>query len=76
MNEYPELERAIECFDTQDAFALAIGVKSPSISEWKKRGKVPAERCADIERATEGQVTRSDLRPDLWEPAPKRRKAA
>lgn len=30
------------------------------------RRSVPVERCADIERGTNGAVTRRDLRPDDW----------
>jgi DNA-binding transcriptional regulator YdaS (Cro superfamily) len=60
------LQRAIDLFPTQDAFAAALNIKSPSVSEWRKRGIVPHERCADIERITEGKVTRAELRPDLW----------
>lgn len=60
------LARAIDEFPTQDAFAEALGIKSPSVSEWKKRKCVPANRCADIERITNGSVTRFDLRPDIF----------
>lgn len=37
------------------------------VSLWE-RGEVAitAERAVDIERATGGQITRGDLRPDLW----------
>lgn len=41
---------------------------------WKARGSIPAERCLAIERATGGQVTRADLRPDdywlIWPDLP------
>jgi DNA-binding transcriptional regulator YdaS (Cro superfamily) len=60
------LDRAIAVFETQDKFATALGIKSPSISEWRKRGRIPHERCAEIERLTGGQVTRAELRPDIW----------
>lgn len=46
--------------------ATRLGVTPVSVHEWavgKKR--VPAERCPDIERATEGAITCEDLRPDL-----------
>lgn len=45
--------------------ALALKIKPPSVSAWvtgKKR--VPIQQCMPIERATEGAVTRRDLRPD------------
>ncbi len=33
-------------------------------------GRVPAERVLAIEAATHGKVTRYDLRPDVFGPAP------
>lgn len=37
------------------------------ISQWASGPRVPPlERCVPIERATEGAVTRRDLRPDDW----------
>lgn len=60
------LDRAVKLFPNQEAFAQALGIRSPSVSEWRRRKVVPAERCADIERITQGQVTRADLRPDLF----------
>ena len=32
---------------------------------WQKRGRVPAEHCPAIERATGGKVRCEDLRPDV-----------
>lgn len=38
---------------------------------WRARGEVPAERCPDIERATDGQVLVDQLRPDVrWARVP------
>ncbi len=50
------------------ALAKTLQVSQPTVSDWctgKKR--VPVERCASIERATNGAVTRKDLRPDDWQ---------
>jgi len=45
-----------------------IGVSAPTISQWRTGIRpVPLERCTAIEQATNGQVTRKDLRPDDWE---------
>ncbi|WP_202842033.1 transcriptional regulator [Luteimonas saliphila] len=63
------LDRAIAAVGTQQALADALGIRSPSITEWKNRA-VPAERCRAIEQATGGQVTVHDLRPDVFGPAP------
>lgn len=64
------LDRAIAHFESQQALADALEIRSPSISEWRKRGRVPAERCRAIEHATGGAVTRYDLRPDVFGEAP------
>lgn len=48
--------------------AKQLGVLHPQISKYAHGTKVPAERAVEIERATEGAVSRSDLRPDLWAP--------
>lgn len=65
MRRMDALDRAIVVFGTQTALAEALGIKSPSISQWRSR-RVPAERCLDIERVTNGVVTRYDLRPDVF----------
>ncbi len=49
------------------ALASAVGVTQVMISQWAAGIKpVPPERCVSIERATNGAVTRRDLRPDDW----------
>jgi DNA-binding transcriptional regulator YdaS (Cro superfamily) len=64
------LERAIDYFAVdgrggQAKLARELDVAPMTVSHWKRRG-VPADRCADIERATAGAVTRADLRPELF----------
>lgn len=75
------LTRAIECAGpTQDKFAKAIGKKQSYVSmlmgRLKKKRPVPVEICPAIEAATNGEISRHDLRPDFFGPAPKRRRAA
>jgi len=48
-------------------------ISSQAVSQW---ARVPAARCLVIEAQTQGRVTRHELRPDLYGPAPRRRKAA
>ena len=56
---------------TQAAFAESLDVSQGTISHWLAgRVQVPLERCPAIERVTEGAVTRYDLRPDFFGPAP------
>lgn len=61
------LERAIEILGTQYALAHAIGAKQQHISYWVNKGKsVPAKYAISIERATNGQVTRSEICPEVF----------
>lgn len=64
------LSRAIEFFGSQQALADALTIRSPSISGWRQSGRVPAERCAAIEQLTNGEITRHELRPDVFGPLP------
>ncbi len=64
------LDEACRLMGSQDALARQLTIKSPSISGWRDRGKVPAERCLAIEQATAGQITRQDLRPDVFGESP------
>lgn len=47
--------------------AAKIGVSPALISQWRLGVRpIPAKRCPAIELATEGKVTRRDLRPSDW----------
>lgn len=49
------------------AFAKRIGVAPAIVSQWKLGIRpVPISRCVFVEAATNGLVTRQDLRPDDW----------
>lgn len=49
------------------SLARKLSISPALISQWKNGTRpVPIERCPDIERATNGAVTRKDLRPDDW----------
>jgi DNA-binding transcriptional regulator YdaS (Cro superfamily) len=41
-------------------------VTPQAVIKWKKNKEVPIERCLAIERATNGAVTRKELRPNDW----------
>ena len=50
------------------ALARRIGAHPPDVSNWASGGRpVPVHHCAAIEQATNGKVTRQDLRPDDWQ---------
>ena len=59
------LQRVFEYFGSQAATARALEVSDMAVSLWKTAG-VTAERALEIEIATNGAVTRQDLRPDLF----------
>lgn len=59
------LEKAIDLLGGMQAAARAIGVSPQRIFNWKQRGRVPADACPAIEKATNGAVRCEDLRPDV-----------
>ncbi len=73
------LQRAISFCGSQAELARRIGgtIKQPHVWGWLHRGarQVPAEHCAAIERATAGAVSRYELRPDVFGPAPEQEAA-
>lgn len=61
------MKRAADAVGGQAALASICGVTSQAVSQWVRGIRpIPVERCAVIERATNGVVTRRDLRPDDW----------
>ena len=68
MSKSSALAKAIEVCGSQASLASRIGVKQQVISFWltKSRLGVAAEYVIPIERATEGAVTRHELRPDIY----------
>ncbi|USE34592.1 YdaS family helix-turn-helix protein [Endozoicomonas sp. SCSIO W0465] len=62
------LKRAIEICGGQRKLGekLTPPVKQQSISDWIERGNIPPKRVRQIEAATDGQVTRHELDPELY----------
>jgi DNA-binding transcriptional regulator YdaS (Cro superfamily) len=63
------LDRAVHHVGNLTRLARRIGKRQSTVWYWKKTGAVPTEFCAAIEAATEGSVTREELRPDVFGPA-------
>lgn len=59
------LQLAIDAMGGRRELAAALGVSVQAIQKWLS-GRVPAERCTEIEALMEGTVTRMQLRPDLY----------
>ncbi|MBS2140057.1 helix-turn-helix domain-containing protein [Escherichia coli] len=65
------------CVWGQTALSQALNSKRENVWFWlNKSGRVPAEFVLPIEQATQGQVTRSQLRPDIYPECPSELKAS
>ena len=63
----PAIAKAIKMFGSQKAFAARIGASQTAVSYWLNGGKeIPPKRAVQIEAVTGGEVSRKELRPDLW----------
>jgi len=60
--------KACEIVGGLSALSKILGIKPPTVHQWCHGVRpVPIEWCLAIERATEGGVTRQELRPtDYW----------
>lgn len=67
--EKPPITRAIEFAGSEAKLGAATGYSQHAIWQAKRRGRVSAEMAVAIERATQGAVSRAELRPDLFSPA-------
>lgn len=67
------IQRAVAIVGTQAALATTLKVSAGMVSQWMSGHRpVAANHCLAIERATGGKVTRYELAPDVFGPAPKR----
>lgn len=56
----------------QSALARALGVTPQAVQQWVKADRVPAEQCIAVENALNGELTRYQLRPDVFGPCPEK----
>lgn len=49
-------EEAIQHYQTQSALAKALGIKGPSVAEWKANGTIPLTRQYQIEVLSGGKL--------------------
>jgi DNA-binding transcriptional regulator YdaS (Cro superfamily) len=50
--ENPALERAIKKFSSTAEMARQLGVSYQAIQDWRKRGRVPSDRCPLLSELT------------------------
>ena len=60
------VDQAAQVVGSRAKLADLLGVSVAAIGNWKFRG-IPIEYCASIEIATDGVVTRRNLRPKDWQ---------
>jgi DNA-binding transcriptional regulator YdaS (Cro superfamily) len=71
-----ELRKYVEENGGQTEFARRLGVSQGLVWQWlNEKTGVTWERAKEIEAATGGAVTRHELRPDIFGPAPAERAA-
>lgn len=70
------LHRAIALAGSQTGLARRIGKTQSHVAQWLRRGRVGPTACIAIETAVGGQVTRYELRPDVFGDPPQAGPAA
>lgn len=50
----------------QSAMARALGMTPQAVQKWCATGNVPVSRVLEIETLTRGEVSRHELRPDIY----------
>lgn len=76
MNELTPIRKAVAIVGNQTKLAEVCDVAPSAVQQWVASGHVPAKRVLTIEAATGGQVTRHELRPDIYPAEPERAQAA
>ncbi|MAY41705.1 MULTISPECIES: helix-turn-helix domain-containing protein [unclassified Neptuniibacter] len=70
------IKRAIKILGSQTALAEELGVTPQAVQQWEASGTVPVKRVIEIEKATNGKVSRQKLRPDIYPSEAQSHKAA
>ncbi len=65
-------EKLRAVFGSWSGVARAAGVGPGAVGNWKSRGAVPHLQVAKLVEASDGALSASDLRPDLWPAVQKR----
>jgi DNA-binding transcriptional regulator YdaS (Cro superfamily) len=59
-------KRAIEIAGSEHRLAKAIGFSQHAVWHARQKGRPSAEMAVAIDRFTKGEISRRDLRPDLF----------
>jgi DNA-binding transcriptional regulator YdaS (Cro superfamily) len=67
----PHIQRAIGLLGRQTSLAAALGVAQQTVSKLLyEEISVSAEVASRLDQISNGEISKSELRPDLWPPAP------
>jgi DNA-binding transcriptional regulator YdaS (Cro superfamily) len=61
------IRRAVAILGSEVKLAAACGVTQPAISKAKHKGRISVRLALRMHQATNGEVSASELRPDLWD---------
>lgn len=67
MNNKTLVERICKVVGGHRRLAVLLNISEQAISKWKRNG-IPVERVLAIEEATNEQITRQEMRPDIYPP--------
>lgn len=62
----PVLKKIIQFFGSQRHLARKLNLTQAAIHGWIKRSRVPAKWAKKIEKLTNNEITRQQIRPDLF----------
>lgn len=66
MDKSSAVQKAVQIIGSQNRLSIALGVHQQAVNLWCRRGIVPAKWVLAIETLTNGDVTRYELRPDIF----------
>lgn len=64
------IQKAVRLAGSQSALARLCKLTPQAVQKWVDQGYVPSERCREVESALDKQVTRYELNPETFGPAP------
>ena len=62
-----DLINIVNYFGSKKKLAHAVGTSNQNVNNWKKKGYVPTKWAIQIEKASNGKITREQIRPDIYE---------
>jgi len=64
--EIMDLINIVNYFGSKQKLAQAIGTSKQNVNIWKDKGYVPTKWAIEIEKASNGEIQRSEIRPDIF----------